>query len=55
MPSLEAQRTMAKETIRGEEHIKPYLQTEYVKTYATEADIRSELEKEKNERNRLNR
>jgi hypothetical protein len=55
MPSLKAQHTMAKETLRGEERIQPYLQTEYVKTYATEADIRSELEKEQNERNKLNR
>ena len=55
MPSLEAQHTIAKETLRGEEHIKPYLQTEYIKHYATEKDIRSELEKEKSERNKLNR
>ncbi|MGF6786948.1 ATP-binding protein [Paraburkholderia sp. 35.1] len=55
MPSLKAQRVIAKETLRGEEQIQPYLQTEFIKAYATEADIRSELEKEQNERHKLNR
>jgi hypothetical protein len=55
MPSLEAQRIIAKETIRGEDQIRPYLQTKFVKAYATEADIRRELEEEQAERRKLNR
>jgi hypothetical protein len=54
MPSLKAQREMAMETVRGEDRIQPYLQGERVKIYATEADIRSELQKERDEHRQLN-
>lgn len=54
MPSLKSQREIAKGTLRGEDRIQPYLQDETIKKYATESDIRKELESEDEERDSLN-
>lgn len=54
MPSSKAQLRFAKETLQGEDRIQPYLQMERAIEYATEDTVRYELQKESEERKRLN-
>lgn len=54
MPSKKAHARIVKETLRGEERIKSYLQMAGKIEYATEASIRAELKNEEEERKHLN-
>lgn len=55
MPSRQAQRKIARDTMVGEEDVEPFLQMEREHDYATEGDIRNELLLEEQERRKINR
>ncbi|WP_236860394.1 DDE-type integrase/transposase/recombinase [Burkholderia multivorans] len=55
MPSRQAQRKIARDTMVGEADVEPFLQMEREHDYATEGDIRNELLLEEQERRKINR
>jgi hypothetical protein len=54
MPSRAAQRKIATSTVRGERDIEPYLQLAIEVAYASEEDVRRELQMEEQEHRNLN-